>query len=91
VTNRKSTSAKSRRYRRKRETWARRQKGPRIRSDAIVGADRRGARDVAASLAHRIDTTQDHIVDEHWIQSVALFQRAECLGGEIERGDLMPG
>jgi hypothetical protein len=70
---------------------ARRQKGPRIRSDAIVGADRRGARDVAASLAHRIDTTQDHIVDEHWIQSVALFQRAECLGGEIERGDLMPG
>ena len=49
------------------------------------------ARDVAAGFAHRVDAAEHHVIDQFRIETVALFERAERLGGEIERGDFVQG
>ena len=39
---------------------------------AVAGVERRGARDVAARLADRIDAAQHHVVDQRRIELVAV-------------------
>ena len=56
---------------------------------AEAGHQRRGAGDVAAGLAHRIDAAKHHVVDHAGVELVALLDGAERLRGEIERGHLV--
>jgi len=56
---------------------------------AVTGGQRRGARDVAARLADRIDAAEHDIVDQHRIELVAILDGAECLRRETERGHLV--
>ena len=56
---------------------------------AVAGGERRGARDVAARLADRIDAAEHHVVDQHGIEQVAVLDRAERLRGEAERRHLV--
>jgi hypothetical protein len=56
---------------------------------AIARGDGRGARDVAARLADRIDAAENHVVDQRRVELVAVLDRGKRLGGEIERGDLV--
>src|SRR5262249_42226524 len=52
---------------------------------AIACRERRPARDIAARLADRIDTTKYHVVDERWVELVALLHRRQRLCRQIER------
>ena len=56
---------------------------------AIAGNERRGARNVAAGFTDRIDHAEHDVIDQHRVEIVARLDRAECLAGEIERGDLV--
>ena len=56
---------------------------------AIARDDRRGARDVAAGLADRIDAAEHHVVDQLRIELVALLDRRQRLRRQIERGHLV--
>ncbi len=58
---------------------------------AVAGHEGGGARDVAARLAHRIDATQYHVVDQLGVEGAALLDGGERLGGEIERRHLVQG
>ena len=51
---------------------------------AIVGGQRRRARDVAARLADGIDAAQDHIIDEMRVEIAALLERPQHRRGEPE-------
>ena len=53
---------------------------------AIAGDERRGARDIAAGFADRIDAAQHHVIDQSGIEIVAALDGAERLAREIERG-----
>ena len=53
---------------------------------AITGDQRRGARDIGAGLADRIDDAHHHVVDQRGIEIVAALDGAERLACEIERG-----
>src|SRR5262249_7534933 len=56
---------------------------------AIACRERRHARDTAARLADRIDTTKYHVVDKRRIEPVALLYRRQRLRRQIERGHLV--
>ena len=45
---------------------------------AEAGDERRGARDVAAGLADRIDAAEHHVVDQRRIELVAVLDRARA-------------
>ena len=51
--------------------------------------ERRHAGNVAARFADRIDATEDHVVDQRGVETVALLHRREHMGGEIERRHLV--
>jgi hypothetical protein len=53
---------------------------------AITGDQRRGAGDVGAGFADRIDDPHDHVIDQRRIKLVAVLDGAKRLAGEIERG-----
>src|SRR5262245_2238092 len=55
----------------------------------IACRERRHARDIAARLADRIDTTKYHVVDERRVEVVALLYRCQRVRRQIERGHLM--
>jgi hypothetical protein len=56
---------------------------------AVVGGNRGRAGDVAARLAHGIDTAKNDILDEDRVEIVPLPDGDEALAGQFERGDLM--
>ena len=45
---------------------------------AVAGDERRGARDVAARLADRIDAAEHHVVDQRGIELVAVLDGARA-------------
>ena len=47
------------------------------------------ARNVAAGFPDRIDNAENDIVDDVFLQVVALLQRLQRHGGERQRGDLV--
>ena len=53
---------------------------------AEAGNERRGAGDVAARLADRIDAAEHHVVEQLRIELVAVLDCAQRLRREIERG-----
>ena len=56
---------------------------------AVARDERRGARDVAARLADRIDAAEHDVVDQLRVELVAVLDRAERLRRQIERGHLV--
>ena len=50
---------------------------------------RRGARDVAACLADRVDAAEHHVLDQYRIEIVAPADRIERRHGEIDRRHLV--
>src|SRR5262245_19281328 len=56
---------------------------------AIACRECRHARDIAAGLADRIDTTKDHVIDERRVELIALLHRGQRLRRQIERSHLM--
>src|SRR5262245_53540595 len=56
---------------------------------AIACRECRYARDIAARLADRIDTTKNHVVDERRVELIALLHRRQRLRRQIERGHLV--
>ena len=49
---------------------------------AVARMQRRGARDVAAGFADRIDAAEHHIVDQFGVELVAVAERRQRAGGE---------
>ena len=47
---------------------------------AVIGRERRGARDVAARLADRIDAAEHHVVDELRVETVASLEARAAHG-----------
>ena len=58
---------------------------------AEAGMERRGAGDVAARLADRIDAAQNDVVDRILRQAVALGERAQRMARERQRRHLVQG
>ncbi len=56
---------------------------------AIACGKGRGAADIGARLADRIDTAENDVIDQRGIRQAALFQRCQGADGETEGGDLM--
>ena len=50
---------------------------------------RRETRDVGAGLADRIDAAEDDVVDDVFLEIVALLQRLQRRRGQRQRGDLV--
>ena len=58
---------------------------------AVAGLERGRARDHAAGLPDRIDTTHHHVVDQGRLEFVAILDGGERVGREIECGHLVQG
>src|SRR5262249_4277563 len=60
--------------------------GDRVR---VVGVQDRDARDVRTLLAHRIDATEDHVVDLRGVETVAIADVLQDLRAKLEPRHLM--
>jgi hypothetical protein len=57
---------------------------PHWRSTVVAGGEHGGAADVERLLAHLHDAARDHVVDQGGVEVVALHERLQGLGGEID-------
>jgi hypothetical protein len=56
---------------------------------AKPGDECRRARDIAAGLADRIDATEHNVIDQRWIELIAIFDGSKRLRRKIECGYLV--
>jgi hypothetical protein len=58
---------------------------------AESGLEHRGARNVAAGLAHGIDAAQDHVLDDNGVEAVATAKGVERRDRKVYGRDLVQG